>query len=169
MHWIELSSIQCNSTPVDVNSTHFKKASNRGIWCNSKTHWIALNASNLTLKALNCVELKSTHFICIKHTCLILKKKKETISSKVLIFELIEKIFKCDDFVFGASLRCTKHNELQFNAIRRLFALHQRNSKGVEFGIELIIRIRITKFNSKLNCFELELYSSNSPKRSRIA
>ena len=70
------------------------------------------------------------------------------------------------DIVFGASLRCTKHNELQFNAIRRLFALNQRNSKGVEFGIELIIRIQIIKFNSKLNYFELELYSSNSCKRS---
>ena len=26
---------------------------------------------------VNCVELKSTHFICIKHMCLIFKKKKK--------------------------------------------------------------------------------------------
>jgi len=169
MHWIELSSIQCNSTPFDVNSTHFKKASNRGIRRNSKTHWIALNCFELTPKASNCVELKSTHFICIKHMCLIFKQKKETISSKGLIFELIEIFFECTESVFGASLRCTKHSALLFNAIRRHFALIQRNSNGVEFGIELVIRIRISKFNSKLNCVELELFSSNSPKRRRIA
>ena len=71
--------------------------------------------------------------------------------------------------MFGASLRCTKHNALQFNAIQRLFALNQRNSNGVEFGIELVIQIQIIKFNSKLNCIELELYSSNLPKKSQIA
>ena len=88
---------------------------------------------------------------------------------KVLIFELIEFFFKCAKFVFGASLRCTKHSALWFNAIRRHFALIQRNSNGVEFGIKLVIWIQISKFNSKLNCVELELFSSNSPKRRRIA
>ena len=148
MHWIELSSIQCNSTPFDVNSTQIKKASNRGIRRNSKTHWIALNCVELTLKASNCVELKSTHFICIKHMCLIFKQKKETISSKGLIFELIENFFECTESVFGASLRCTKHSALLFNAIRCHFALIQRNSNGVEFGTS----------NSKLPIqFQIEL------------
>ena len=35
-----LSSIQCNSTPFDVNSTQFKKVSNCKIQHNSKTHWM---------------------------------------------------------------------------------------------------------------------------------
>ena len=66
-------------------------------------------------------------------------KKKEMISSKVLIFKLIEKFFECTESVFGALLRCTKHSALLFNAIQRHFALIQRNSNGVEFGIELVI------------------------------
>ena len=90
-------------------------------------------------------------------------------STIVLIFELIEIFFECTESVFGASLRCTKHSALQFNAIQRHFALIQRNSNGIEFGIELVIWIWICQFNSKLNWIELELYSSNSPKRSRIA
>ena len=61
------------------------------------------------------------------------------ISTKVLIFELIENFFKCTESVFGASLRCIKHNALQFNAIQRLFALNQRNSNGIEFEIKLVI------------------------------
>ena len=96
-------------------------------------------------------------------------KKKGTISSKVLIFELIEIFFECTEFVFGALFICTKHSALLFNAIQHHFALIQRNSNGVEFEIELVIQIRICQFNSKLNWIELELYSSNSPKRSQIA
>ena len=41
-----------------------------------KMHWIALNALNSTPKVLNCIELKSTQLVCIKHTCLNLKKKR---------------------------------------------------------------------------------------------
>jgi len=67
------------------------------IWRNSKRHWITefytvwkcielcWIALNSTPKVLNCVELKSMHFICIKHTCLIFKKKK-TLSMKVFNF-----------------------------------------------------------------------------------
>ena len=67
--------------------------------------------------------------------------------------------------MFDASLRCTKHNTLQYIAIRHLLTLIQCNSNGVKFGIELGNLNLNSLIQFKLNCIELELNSSNSTKK----
>ena len=97
---IQIKCVDFNSTQFNAFSVEFKAIQHNSMYfrivlnstiqhlfemrqINIKKHWIALN---LMLKALNCIELKSTQFICIKHMCLILKKKKETLSTKVFNF-----------------------------------------------------------------------------------